>query len=279
MNDENHGDAGLDSDDAAAGAANRHIIPAIDRMMAVLTALERHAAGLSVNEVAAATDLPRTTVYRTLNSLEHHAVVSRDDTGTYRLGRRLLSLAAHVASQATDIDIAAIAQPFLDRMAADLGEGIKLSVLDGDLVLVLAVAQGRREYALTVAPGQRMPLHAGAASKVLLAHLPRKELDPLISRPLLAFTPRTITDPAKLRAELARVRRSGWAQDRGENGPSIHAFAAPVFNREDKVIAALSVPYLAGTPMARMEQIRTATIEMAAAISAAIPAAEGGART
>lgn len=252
------------------GGGARHVIPAIDRMMEILAGLERHPSGLTVNGACTATGLPRTTVYRTLNSLEAHGIVARDAAGTYRLGRRLLALAGHVASQAAEIDVAAIAQPFLDRLSAELGEGIKLSVLDGDQVLVLAVAQGRREYALTVAPGQRMPIHAGAASKVLLAHLPKEDLARILSRPLLAYTPRTLTDPGKLRAELARVVRNGWAQDKGENGPSIHAFAAPVTDAGGKVVAALSVPFLAGTAHARMEEIRMATIERAAAISAAV---------
>lgn len=261
--------------DGANDDGSRHVIPAIDRMMEILAELERHPGGLTVNAACGATGLPRTTVYRTLNSLEQHHMVARDEAGSYRLGRRLLSLAAHVSSRSAKVDVAAVAQPFLDRMATELGEGIKLSVLDGELVLVLSVAQGRREYALTVAPGQRMPIHAGAASKVLLAHLPKSELDALLSRPLTGYTPRTITDPARLRAELTRVRRNGWAQDKGENGPSIHAFAAPVFGRDGAVLAALSVPFLAGTPMARMEEIRTRTIEMAAAISAAVPELDG----
>lgn len=260
----------MDGTDEDGRGGGKHVIPAIDRMMEILAGLERHPAGLTVNGACTATGLPRTTVYRTLNSLEAHGIVARDAAGTYRLGRRLLALAAQVASQAADVDVAAIAQPFLDRLSAELGEGIKLSVLDGDQVLVLAVAQGRREYALTVAPGQRMPIHAGAASKVLLAHLPKDDLERILSRPLLAYTPRTITDPAKLRAELARVIRNGWAQDKGENGPSIHAFAAPVTDAGGKVVAALSVPFLAGTPHARMEEIRMATIERAAAIGTAI---------
>ena len=119
---------------------------------------------------------------------------------------------------------------------------------------MLAAAQGRREYALTVAPGQRTPVHAGAAGKLLLAHLAAEELDFRLAQPLAAYTPRTITEPRRLRAELARIRRAGWAQDRGESAPSIQAYAAPVADRDGRVVAAVSVPFLAGTPPARMEE-------------------------
>jgi DNA-binding IclR family transcriptional regulator len=213
---------------AEAGA--KHTIPVLDRMMEVLGRIEASAAGLTIRQLTEALGLPRTTVYRILNTLQAHQVVRRDEHGAYHLGRRLVSLAQHVGPAARDLDLAAAAQPFLDRLAADLGEGVSVSVIDPDGVFVLAAAQGRREYALTVAPGQRMPVHAGAASKLLLAHLPEEEIDAWLDRPLAGYTPRTITDAKRLRAELARIRRQGWAADRGENGPSIQAYAAPVFD-------------------------------------------------
>jgi DNA-binding IclR family transcriptional regulator len=255
--------------DVAEAAAVKHTIPVLDRMMEVLGRIE-HSDGLTIRELTEGLGLPRTTIYRILNSLQAHEVVRRDERGAYHLGRRLLSLAAHVP-QPGDIDLGPIAQPFLDRLAAELGEGVKLSVIDADGILVLAASQGRREYALTVAAGQRMPIHAGAAGKLLLAHLPPEDLDPWLAEPLLAFTPRTITEPKRLRAELARIRRQGWAQDRGENGPSIQAFAAPVLARDGRVIAALSVPFLAGTTPDRMERIRLAAIATAHGLTAALP--------
>lgn len=251
--------------------ASKHTIPVIDRMMDVLTELEHNQNGVSIRELTEKLQLPRTTIYRILNTLQQHEMVRRDEAGCYSLGRRLLSLAAHVASRVTEFDLAAMCQPVLDRLASEVGEGIKLSVLDDEGILVLAAAQGRREYALTVAPGQRMPIHAGAASKMLLAYLPPEELDFWLSRPLSAFTSKTITDPRRLRTELARIRRLGWAQDKGETVPSIHAFAAPVYDTRSEMVAALSVPFLAGTEPDRMEYIRTAALTAAKALTAAIP--------
>ncbi|MCT8990444.1 IclR family transcriptional regulator [Chelativorans sp. SCAU2101] len=254
-------------------APAKHTIPVIDRMMDVLGELEHsNGTGLTIRELTSRLRLPRTTVYRILNTLQRHEIVRRDDAGTYTLGRRLLTLAAQVASRASEIDVGAIAQPFLDKLATELGESVKLSVIDEDGILVLATSQGRREYALTVAPGQRMPIHAGAASKLLLAHLPPEAIDYWLSTPLTVYTNRTITDPKRLRSELARIRRQGWAQDKGENAPSIQAFAAPVYDRRGKVVAALSIPFLAGTEPSRMEELRMAAIETARAISEAMPA-------
>ena len=136
-----------------ADAALKHRIPVIDRMMDVLSQLERRESGLTIRDLVTQLHLPRTTIYRILNTLQMHDMVHRDEGGAYQLGRRLLGLAAHVATGASEVDLVAVAQPYLDKLAADLGEGVKLSVLDKNGVLVLAAAQGRREYALTVAPG------------------------------------------------------------------------------------------------------------------------------
>ena len=252
-------------------AAAKHTIPVIDRMMDVLGQLERRPNGATIRELTAQLSLPRTTIYRILNTLQAHDMVRRDDSGAYTLGRRLLTLASHVVASVSDIDVAAIGQPFLDRLSADLGEGSKLSVIDQDGILVLAASQGRREYALTVAPGQRMPIHAGAASKMLLAHLPPEELAVWLSKPLVGYTPKSITDPKRLATELARIKRLGWAQDRGENAPSIHAFAAPVFAKSGRLVAAISVPFLAGAEPSRMEEIRIAAMDAARAMSEAMP--------
>ncbi|WP_245441030.1 IclR family transcriptional regulator [Neorhizobium sp. T7_12] len=258
-------------DQISDAGASKYTIPVIDRMMDVLEQLERRPNGTTIRELTALLSLPRTTIYRIVNTLQGHDMVRRDDTGAYHLGRRLLSLASHVVAGVSEVDLAALAQPFLDKLSAEIGEGSKLSVIDQDGILVLAAAQGRRQYALTVAPGQRMPIHAGAASKLLLAHLPPEEMAAWLAKPLIAYTPKSLTDPKRLMTELTRIKRLGWAQDRGENAPSIQAFAAPVRDRTGRVVAAISIPYLAGAEASRMEEIRLAAIDAARAISEAMP--------
>jgi DNA-binding IclR family transcriptional regulator len=257
-------------DAKVAESAGKHTIPVIDRMMEVLVDLERHAGGRTIRELTEALGVPRTTVYRILNTLQGHEVVRRGEDGTYHLGVRLLSLAAHVSTRVGAANLAAVAQPHLDRLAAELGEGVKLSLLDRDEALVLAAAQGRRDYALTVSAGQRMPLHSGAAGKMILSHQAPEVVEGWLAGPLPAYTSATITDPSALRAELERIRRQGWSQDRGEAGPSIHAFAAPVLGPDGTLTAALSVPFLAGAGEARMAEIREAAVRAARAIGEAL---------
>jgi DNA-binding IclR family transcriptional regulator len=252
-------------------AAVKHRIPVIDRMMDVLAQLERREGGLTIRDLVSQLHLPRTTIYRILNTLQLHDMVHRDENGSYQLGRRLLGLASHVSTGASEVDLVAVAQPYLDRLAHDVGEGVKLSVIDKNGILVLAAAQGKREYALTVAPGQRADAHAGAAGKLLLSYMSEGDLAHHLNKPLTAYTARTTTEPRRLRAELSRLRRQGWSQDKGETALSIHAFAAPILDTRGEVVAAISVPFLAGTEAGRMEDIRLAAVKTAKALSEAIP--------
>jgi DNA-binding IclR family transcriptional regulator len=261
---------------AASEALSRHRIPVIDRMMDVLLLLERRANGATIRDLVDELDVPRTTVYRILNTLQFHDMVRRSNEGSYRLGPRLLALAARAGVESRDYDLAAIALPHLHRLAKETGEGCKLSVIDGDGILVVAAIDGQREYALTMVPGQRQPMHAGAASKVLMASMPAPQLADRLAQPLPRYTNRTFTNGKKLAAELARIRKQGWAHDRGEYSPSVQAYAAPIRDRNGKVIAALSVPFLAGATTAHMEDVRRKTIAFANAIAADLPPARPG---
>ena len=253
-------------------AASRHQIPVIDRMMEILDVLAGRAAGASISDLVEAIAVPRTTIYRILNTLQTHNVVRRSATGSYTLGPRLLALASRVGGGGgPGYDLVSLALAHLEQLSETLGEGCKVSVLDGDHALVLSAVQGKREYALAVWPGQRLPLHAGAASKILLAHMPEAERSALMRSELEQYTLRTIVDRKRLTRELARVRRQGWAQDKGEYSPSIQAFAAPIVDPEGRMIAALSVPFLTGASPDRQEQIRAAVIAAAAAIGTDVP--------
>jgi DNA-binding IclR family transcriptional regulator len=259
-------------DDALGSEAiDKHRIPAIDRMMDVLGLLERRSDEARIRDLVALLGLPRTTVYRILNSLQSHEMVRRSPSGGYTLGPRLITLASRVLASSQDYDLAQLSLPHLEQLTAEVGEASKVSVRDRDGVLVVAAVKGTQPYALTSSPGQRLPLHAGAAGKVLLAYLPPAELKPLIEGPLSRFTDRTLTDPDKLTQELARIRSRGWSLDRGEYALSVNAVAAPIPDRTGKVIAALSIPFVAGADRERIDRLRVAAVAVAGAIAADLP--------
>jgi DNA-binding IclR family transcriptional regulator len=246
-------------------------VPVLERMMEILSSLELQPAGETIRSLSEQLSVPRSTVYRILNTLNAHNIVQRRTDGAYVLGPRLLSLASKVRAEVS-FDLVALAQPAMKKLAEATGEANKLSILDNRDVVVVAAFAGQGQYALSPAIGQTFPLHAGAASKMLLAHMEQEAVQQLLDTPLKRYTPRTVTDGARLSAELTRIRKQGWAADRGEHGSSVGAVAAPVATSSGRVVAALSIPYLAADKNTEeRDRLRDMVIEAAAEISSRIP--------
>jgi DNA-binding IclR family transcriptional regulator len=250
-------------------AAAKHRIPVIDRMMDLLARLHDGAGDMTIRGLAGDLAVPRTTVYRILNTLQFHGMVVREPDGAYRLGPKLLTLAARATAEEA-FDLTALALPHLRRLSSDTGDTCKISVVEGDRILVAAVVPGNRAYALTVIPGEYLPLATGAAGKMLLAQQPEADRSAALAQLVRSGTV-TEARARKLASELVRIRKQGWADDRGEYAPSVNAFAAPVVAPSGQTVAAVSVPFLAGATPDRCEAIKAAVIAVAAAIGAELP--------
>ena len=256
----------MTSNELAIGRREGNFVPVIERMLDILDVIERRSDGVSIRELSDLLEMPRSTVYRILNTLEAREVVRRGLSGAYVLGPRLLSLAANV-SIGPGVDLANIAIPYLERLSLSTGEASKLSIRDGDGVLVLAAVQGSGEYGLNIKPGRKLPLYAGAASRVLLAHLGDEEIARVLKSSLQKYTDRTISDPRKLAKELKQVRAQGWAFDSGEYSPGVNAVAAPVQSKLGETVAAISIPFLSTQEESRIAKLRAAVCAAAMALS------------
>lgn len=231
--------------------------PAIERMMAILQELERAPNGLGLKRLVEQSGVTRSTVYRILNSLTAHGLVRQLENSDYVLGSRLLSLADGVGMPSGG-RIAKAAQPHLDFVARSLGETAKVSIYDRGHVVVVAVAAGTKRHALRARVGEQLPIHAGGSSKALFAFLPEAERLRIYSRPLTQYNERTLIEQEALEEELSRVREQGWARDHGEFTAAVNSYAAPIRDRSGDVVAAVSIPFVAGRD-AEYEQLVRAT--------------------
>ena len=117
--------------------------------------------------------------------------------------------------------------------------------------------------------GDLEPAHATAPGKALLAHRDAWR-ESILAQPLRRHTPRTLTDPRDLAAELTRIRTRGHATDHGEHHEDVHALAAPVFQAGDAV-AAVAVSLTAEeSAAADLRVLAAGVVHHAAAIDAAI---------
>ncbi|MCX6503158.1 MAG: helix-turn-helix domain-containing protein [Microbacterium sp.] len=216
---------------------SRDRIQSIERAVAVLRAFGGHDAALSVSEIAGRVDLPRPVVRRILLTFEHIGYV-RAENGRWTLTARILELGAGYFAASS---LPEIAQPAMADIVARTGETCSIGELDLPDVIHVARVEERRALQDAVRVGTRLPAHATAVGRVLLAGLPDSELEHYLADfPREAFTPHTLVDAAKLRAHLRLVRERGFDVSVEELHPGMVAAAVPIIV-QGRAVAGLTV--------------------------------------
>lgn len=201
---------------------------------------ESSGATLGVTEIADALGMSKAAVHRVLASLRGHGLIELDETTRrYALGVGAMRLGLAYLDR---LDVRRLAGPELVALSERTGETATLSIRTGDHRVYVDQVTPSREVIMSVRLGIPYPLHAGSSSKAFLAFLPASEADAVLDRSdLHALTGITITDPARLRRELATVRRRGWARSFGERQPGAGSVAAPVLDHHGRPAAVVSV--------------------------------------
>jgi DNA-binding IclR family transcriptional regulator len=214
------------------------MIQSIERSSAVLRLLAARPDRLRVKEIADALDLPKSTAHSILRTLEHVGFVEQDPrTARYRLGRGLLDL----GSAGIDAnELRGRALNWADALAARSGEEVRLGVLDDNRVLVVHHVFRPDDSAQSLDTGVRLPPHATALGKVLLAYSAPAE-ESAVSAGLDPYTRRTLTDRRELIRSLTETRARGWALSVEEWRPGLAGIAAPVRTSGGLVVGAVGI--------------------------------------
>ncbi|MBB5133667.1 DNA-binding IclR family transcriptional regulator [Thermocatellispora tengchongensis] len=209
----------------------------LTRAVRILSAFSAEEPVLTVSQLSRRAGLPIATTVRLVEELTRHGLLARDERRRVRIGNRMWELAQR-ASPVRALREAAL--QFMDDLQHVVGHSTQLGILDGDEVLFVERLVAPGAVVTFTEVGGRLPLHASSAGLVLLAHAPAEVRDRVLSGPLPAFTPHTITDPRALRAALADVRRRGIALCAGHIHPDATGIAVPV-RGSGQVIAALGL--------------------------------------
>ncbi|WP_432993767.1 IclR family transcriptional regulator [Dactylosporangium sp. CA-233914] len=177
-------------------------------------------------DLARALDIPKSSLHGLLRTLTSRGWVRTDDTGTrFRLGMRALRVGA---AYLDGDDTVGLLGGVLDELSRRFGETVHLGRLDGDQVIYLAKRESAHRLRLYSAIGRRLPAHATALGKALLAEHPDQAADRMLTWPLPRLTPNTVTDRRTFHTALAAVRAAGYAVDREENTEGIMCIAMAV---------------------------------------------------
>jgi len=215
-----------------------HFVQSLERGLAVIRAFSADAPELTLSDVARRTGLTRAAARRFLMTLADLGYV-RTDGRRFSLSPRVLELGYAYLSSMT---LPEVAEPHLERLVAETRESSSVSVLDGGDIVYVARVSASRIMRVAISVGTRFPAYATSMGRVLLAGLDEEELAAVLDGgELRGLTRATVTSTATLRAELARVRAQGWALVDQELEEGLRAIAAPIRDRDGRVVAAANV--------------------------------------
>ncbi|GGF10466.1 IclR family transcriptional regulator [Aliidongia dinghuensis] len=180
----------------------------------------------SFSQLLAGLGIPRSSLFHLLNTLVARGyLVQVEAGGGYGLGPGVRRLADRLSGPSP----AALAEPFLRKLGAELNETAGFYVRVGDQVEVVATVAGTQALAYTMQLGERAPLYAVSAGKILLAHASAEDLAAYLARTVFdPITPATLPAAATLQDQLRAARTEGFAYSRDEFTPGITGVATLV---------------------------------------------------
>ncbi len=237
----------------------------VQRILAIFESFSADRPSLTLQEIANRIDLPKSTTFRIVHSLEKAGYIVKLENLSYCLSFRFVRLAGLVMST---MGIRDIAGPVLTELAESTGETCSIHMIVGKERVCLDSVTASSPLRSVVQPGEHVPLNAGSATKVLIANMPETQAQPLVEE-----VAKTSGRTAKLiNEELARIREVGYATSHGERLPGVSAISAPIYDIKDEVHYCLSV----GGPSFRVQAKEAELIGKAVAAAGAISFQLGG---
>ncbi|WP_432666291.1 IclR family transcriptional regulator [Wukongibacter baidiensis] len=224
---------------------NGEIINSIDRALDILILLYYEQRELGVTEIAKTLGLHKSTVHRTLSTLENKGFAQQNlENGKYWLGMKIYALGMLVGEK---MPLKHIIRPYAKELFEKFHEVVNVSVLDKTSQkyprTILILKEESPDQILRVNPivGSSSESHYSAVGKCLLAFSPKKVLDRFQAQDLPIYTKNTISNWDDLLKELEDVRINGYAIDNEELEIGLTCVAAPIVDKENNVIAAMSI--------------------------------------
>ena len=209
------------------------------RALSILEMIAHKSGGFTNAEISRRLKIATSTTSYILSRLEREGYLKRDpEYGRYEIGLKVVAL-AHGALR--EMGLRRVAEPILHRLAAETRYSALIAVLERGLVMIVDKVEQPSLARLDMDIGVRYPAHTTALGKVLLAHMPEKEVAELFERRVMTkTTEKSLTSKTGLMQELVKVKRQGYAISDGELFMGIWAVAAPIYDPNGVVLAAVS---------------------------------------
>lgn len=224
------------TDSRNAATASR----SVRRALGIFELMLNRGEPVSVATIVAELDIPKSTAYELIRTLAAAGYVDRDAAnGSYFLGRKLFELGQAYRAQ---VDLLKEGGQIVEDLRDETGETVQLSVLEGDMMLVLLKEEGSQPIRIISRVGTRVPVNWAAASRLLVSDLEDRALRRLLASSVRPSpTGRAPTDIDELVAQIRRFRAQGYAVELNEANEHAGCVAAPVIDAAGKCVAAISI--------------------------------------
>ena len=221
-------------------AIKTRTVPALYNALSILELLTDSRTGLTLPELVQQSNLPKSSVHYLLVTLERCGYVLRSEhTGRYMLGVKLFSMAN---SALGSLSLRQRTAPYLSGLRMRTGLTVHLAILEQNEAVLIGKQETSRGAHLASWVGKRMDLHCTAIGKAILAFLPEAEIDAMIRKHGLArHNDNTVSTSRRLREELDRVVKNGYALDNEEDELGVRCLGVPIFGPSNRPIAAISI--------------------------------------
>ena len=203
--------------------------------------------GISLTELSLQIDMPKSSTYRYLVTLEELDLAQRKGGDRFCLGTKVIELAGSFLVKS---DLRNESQEILNELAEKTGETIHLAVPSGTEMVYIAKVESKHALVMSSHIGARIPMYCSALGKAVLAFSGGELLHSVFRQPMMQRTTNTIITKDALLTELDLTRSRGYSIDNEENETSISCVGAPIFDYTATPIAAISI----SVPHQRMNQ-------------------------
>lgn len=248
----------------SAPTDDKYLVPALQRGLELLGQFNRSTPTLTGADLARSMGLPRASVFRILHTLERSGFIERvGDSASYKLSIGVLRLGfAYLSS----MELTEYGRPVIDQLRDISGYSAHLVVRDGREVVFVVKAAGHSALFHSIQVGARLPAHATVLGRLLLSDLDMAALQKLYPEPALhKYTDKTPTTLAQLQGLIDADRANGYGLSQGGFETGISTIAAPVYNDQRKVVAAISITVPAQQVAPAQAKVLVAHVQAAAA--------------
>jgi len=214
-------------------------IQVIDRAASLLDAIARYSNPVKLKILSADTGLHPSTAHRILHSLVSNQFVERVGGGEYQLGRRMLHSKNRVYS---DIDLSAVAMPYMERLRDKIGETVNLTIREGDVVIYFEKVTPNRMMHVQQVIGSRAPLHVTAVGKMMLGAGGIEDIQAYAQRTNLpAYTSNTYSSLSVLESQCLTAIEQGFGLDNEEAEIGVGCIGVLLYDLNHNISAGLSI--------------------------------------